>query len=153
MPVYVKLPFIPPSSNNAYFQRGKIRVLTSKGKKFKAEVKTYIAQHCQHFMAYFKKDTPYTLIACFNIGRDELLNKTWPEQAKERYKKYDASNRLKLLEDAICAACSHDDRQHMIVVAAKGMKATEDEPNTEVWVFNQEQESCPVDEWIGQQPR
>lgn len=165
MPVYAKLPFIPPSVNHAYFttiQRPKgkkagksvpIRVLTAKGKKFKTEVKTHMARHHQDFMAYVKPNVPYTLIVCFNLGKDELFNSTWPEKTGERYKKYDASNRLKLMEDAICEACGHDDRQHWNVVASKGPKAAEDEPNTEIWLFDLEKESCPVDNWIGQQPR
>jgi Holliday junction resolvase RusA-like endonuclease len=151
--VYAKLPFIPPSVNHAYFHKGKMRILTSKGKKFKAEVKTYLAKNCQEFLAFFEPNVPYSLLLNFNVAKDDLYFKTWPESAKTRYKTWDASNLIKLMEDAICAACAHDDKQHMIVVASKQVKKQGDPPNTEVWAFNIEREACPVDDWIGRQPR
>jgi len=153
VPASITLPFIPPSTNNAYFQKGHHRVLSAKSRKFKNEVRAYIAKEYPWFLSYFKKDVPYTLMVNFNVERKFLLSKTWPEKATARYKKWDASNRVKLLEDTICDTCGYDDSQHHIVVASKVVKPEGEGSFTEVWVFNLEEEDCPVDNFIGQQPR
>jgi len=149
MPVYCKLPFFPPSANHAYFTKGNRKILASKGRKFKAEVKTYIARQHPEVLSYVNKEDPYTII--FHLAFEAIY--TTGKTAKSRYKKTDVSNRVKLLEDALTDACGHDDSQHMIVVASKSSIREGEEPHVEVWVFNQIQEKCPVDEWIGRQPR
>ena len=146
--LYFKLPFLPPSVNHAYFQKGNRRILTAKGRKFKVEVKTYIARQCPEALDFFNQQDPYTVI--FNLVFESVYTKG--KTAQSRYKKIDVSNRVKLLEDALTDACGHDDSQHQIVAAAKST-AENEEPHVEVWAFNQLKEECPIDEWIGQWPR
>ena len=148
MPAYCKLPFFPPSVNHAYFSKGNRKILTSKGKKFKTEVKTFLAQHCPAFLGCLKPETPYTIV--FNLAFEAIHTKG--KTAQSRYKKIDVTNRVKLLEDALTAAGGYDDCQHMTVVASKDTAVGED-PFVEIWVFNQLDEECPIDEWIGLQPR
>jgi len=149
MPLHFKLPFLPPSVNHAYFQKGNRRILTAKGKKFKVEVKTHIARNCPHVLDFFNREDPYTIIFSLYFEAVHTVGKT----AKSRYKKIDVSNRVKLLEDALTDACGHDDSQHMIVAACKSTVPAGEEPHVEVWAFNQIEEECPIDEWVGRQPR
>lgn len=142
--IYAHIPFLPPSTNHAYFQRGRKRVLTKEGKAFKTNVQTHLARHHQGFLSFFNADTPYCVVIRVQFPRDELYFKGWPEKANNRYKALDATNRVKLVEDAICSACKHDDRQHWQVAVLK--TATEEEQGSlDIWGFNLEQEESPLE--------
>lgn len=144
--IYMQLPFIPPSINTAYFtvvtRVGKAnvpkRVLTQEGKAFKAKTAGYLTQHYPTEMRIFKPDTPYAV--GFLVYFDSVVNKTWPESAETRYKKLDASNRVKLIEDALVVAAGVDDSQFIISMIGKGQGPA----RTDVLVWDLSQESMHI---------
>lgn len=117
--IYMNFPGIPPSDNHAYFtlmsgrgnKRHVKRVLTKVGRAYKTELSTGIVQRYAQELPMFKPNTPYGYLVQLYIGT--LLNITWPEKAESRYKKLDALNRSKLLQDTMGEAFGIDDSQFM----------------------------------------
>ena len=117
--ICLEIPGIPPSANHAYFNhpRGG-RVLSKEGKKYKKETSAYIVQTYFHQLGGIKKNHPYGLLLVFHFPNIE--NKGFKTgTAQTRYKKFDASNRVKLLEDALVTAIDIDDSNFMFVGALK----------------------------------
>jgi len=115
-------------------------VLTTKGKRFKTEVKTHIVRHHQSVLRSMSKDVSYEILFVLHDEHDRIFTKT--EKAKSRYKKYDVSNRVKLLEDAVCEALGYDDCQNFTVSVAK--RVTTENPSVTVWLFPQGEPNGPV---------
>jgi len=99
-------PFIPPSTNHAYtngaFGR---RTLSNKGKAYKKLVTALVTQTVALGPA-MSKDRGWMIWITITTS---ILSKGWPKKAKNRYKTLDASNRVKLLEDAIKDGLGLDD--------------------------------------------
>ena len=146
--IYAKIPFLPPSVNHVFFQRGRMRILTKEGKKYHVEVQTHLARECQPFLSFFQKNIPYAIIINLNVHAERLLFKGWPEKSDTRYKAFDASNYIKVLEDAVVKACGHDDRQHITVAIRKSTIANTEEEYVELWAFNLTEELSPIDEFV-----
>lgn len=142
--IHARLPFFPPSINHAYFQRGKARVLTAAGKKFKVELKAFLAREHQEFLSFFKKDKPYMLIIRLNMDFDKIMFRGWPNKAAQRYKALDASNYVKVLEDALSEACGYDDRQNVAVASIKVPYSAGYESDVELWAISLEDEPDPL---------
>lgn len=74
------------------------------GDQYFAEIQKFLAQH--------KLNSTYRLVILLHFPADQILNKGWV-QAKRTvqtpYKKMDAGNRRKLLEDCLAEALSIDD--------------------------------------------
>lgn len=133
--IYLRLPFFPPSANTAYFTKGSRRILTSAGKKFKNEVKTYLVRHYPEELRFITKNGGYDLL--FVLYFDAIYNKGWPEKSKTRHKRVDATNRVKLLEDALVEAAGHDDCQHTSVSVMKKEVVDSDwTPWCEIYVWS-----------------
>jgi Holliday junction resolvase RusA-like endonuclease len=154
--IHLYVPSLPPSVNAAYFttakRKGKvtipIRVLTPEGKRYKAETKGYIAQHYPSELKFFQPNKPLCLLIKFTFeGFDSLHNKTWPKEAKSRYKKLDVSNRLKIFEDAVSAATGLDDSQNFMVSI---VKVWGKEEGTDLWAWNLEEEGSPYFDYLHQ---
>lgn len=112
-------PGLPPSANNAYVNlpRGGRR-LSKEGEKYKHETLAYFAQHYRKELMTFKKDVPYLVVMSFHF--DHVENEGWATgTAKSRYKKFDATNRPKLLEDVLKDAAGIDDSQNLDVYLRK----------------------------------
>lgn len=138
--ISLSLPNIPPSANHAYFtNRQGGRTLSTAGQKYIRETKTHLAQNFPLLLTAIKPDRPY--LVYFRIYFESVTNKLWPEKAKTRYKTVDASNRIKLLEDALKEACGIDDAQHLMVVVEK----REGPPLTEIFIWGLEEEATPLD--------
>ena len=105
--------------------------MSSVGKKYKRETAAYLAQGYPKELATLKPNTGYLLKVRFRFT--DLENKTWPTSAKTRYKRIDASNRLKLLEDVIAEVSGIDDSQNLTVVLEKIQGIEE---CTEVWIWD-----------------
>lgn len=134
--IYFCIPSLPPSTNHAYFNLpGGGRTLTTKGKKYKRETAAYLSQGYPKDLATLKPNMPYLLKVRFWFS--DLENKTWPNSAKTRYKRIDASNRLKLLEDVISEVAGIDDSQNLTVVIEKRQAKEE---CTEIWMWDFENE-------------
>lgn len=132
--IYLCLPGIPPSANNAYLTVNHMRVLTKGGRKYKNELKSYVARHYPEELKIFVKDEPYVILVEFVFkGRDSLMSKTWPDKAADKYKKVDVTNRVKLFEDVLAEATGIDDRHNFTVCATK--RWDRDHEMTNVWVW------------------
>jgi Holliday junction resolvase RusA-like endonuclease len=142
--IYLSVPSIPPSSNNAYATiRGtNKRVLTPEGKAYKIETTTHLVRKYPKEMMAFKKNVPYLLLVRFWI--DGILNKGYPKTAESRYKKLDTGNRLKLLEDSLKDACALDDSQNVTLVLQK-VQPADGNQKTEIWAWTLEAEKSPFD--------
>lgn len=116
-----ELPGLPPSTNHAYFTLPKGgRSLTKAGKKFKVETAAYITRHLQSQVRDVKQNHPYGLGIQLHMS---IFDKRPGRGA--RYKKVDASNRIKLLEDAVASAIGIDDSQFVTCVIGKVESPTE----------------------------
>jgi Holliday junction resolvase RusA-like endonuclease len=144
--IHFKLEGLPLSVNHAYFQKGKQRILTKKGRAYKTEVKTTLAQQYPQVLSFFQPDKPYCIIFRFTLKH--TTNTT--AKAKTRYKRVDVSNRIKLLEDALTDACGHDDAQHFRVLAWKEQAGPDEPEHVDVWAWSWEDEPCPFDDILGE---
>lgn len=145
-------PWLPPSINHLYgdqtFRGGRNgktlmtkRVLTAEGRRFKKETLAYIVQNFQPQLLFFKKNVPYTFY--YRFVTPELYTQTWPKKAENRYKRFDASNLVKVLEDVIVDASGVDDSNYLTVVSEKRKGPKEE---THIWIWNNEEEGCPFHE-------
>lgn len=132
---------VPPTVNKAYFEKavrkGKqlipVRTLTTKGRAYKREFSTEMVRRYSQQLSFITKNEPYAL--SIRLYLPELLNKGWPQTTQSRYKKLDASNRIKLLEDAIVDAIGIDDSHFMQVSVEKAYGPKEE---THVWIWKTE---------------
>jgi len=144
--IYIHFPWLPPSVNDLYkpvikgtgFRKIAIKVLSVEGRKFKEEAISYLTKTCQEQMRWFKPNGTYVIFALFGIPT--LLNKGWPKTAKTKYKRVDASNRVKALEDVIAEASATDDSNYMLSACQKRISTVEE---TDVWIWNLDDEGCP----------
>lgn len=142
--IRLELPWIPPSSNKAYFDRpGGGRVLTAKGRKFKTETTAHFAQHYPKQMMFWKPDRPYILVMRFHF--EHIENEGYPKKAKARYKVFDGGNRTKLLEDSLKDAGGIDDSQTLTSIWQKEQDARE---HTIIWAWSLEEEACELYELV-----
>lgn len=139
--IQVTLQGLPPSSNNAYFHRGRKRILTTTGRKYKNEVVAALSQDFRKEMMIFKKNASYMFF--FVFFSTDLYNKNFKEGGKlNRYKKFDGGNLTKLLEDCFSEAGGFDDSQTMTSI---WQKKHGDADRTRIYVWNLEEEGDPFD--------
>lgn len=134
--IHLKLPTLPPSTNTAYITVARKRILTKEGRAYKAQTTAYIVKNFPTVLTIFKPDTAYGYIV--QLSFPNLLNKGWPNEAQTRYKRLDATNRSKLLEDAMAEAFGIDDS----VFLSTRFDKIQGEEQTHIWVWNMEEE-CP----------
>lgn len=139
--IYLEFPWTPPSLNHMYItRRGGGRALSEAGKKFKAETKTFLVQKYPTALRFFKPNKPYHLYVRFSFP--EVETKGYATGKANRYKTFDATNRIKILEDVLKDVAGIDDAQNMVVTVAK-----EKGPEmTRIWVWSPEEEESPFDE-------
>jgi len=145
MGIRLELPGLPPSINKAYFNlpyggRG----LTKEVKKYKTEVRVYLATRYHKELSYFKPNEPYLIFFRFTFV--ELENKTWGRDKKSavsRYKRTDATNRIKLLEDVLKELTGVDDSNTMTFIV---QKVKGPQPKREIFVWATQREESPFDE-------
>jgi Holliday junction resolvase RusA-like endonuclease len=96
---------LPPSTNQLYSNFHGKRVLSAGGKRYKRKIAMQVAQEFPAAGPFTNAD-PFSLkiVLHFDIH-------TRTKGAKNRYKKFDVSNRVKVLEDALCESFGIDDRQ------------------------------------------
>jgi hypothetical protein len=112
-------PGLPPSANNAYVNlpHGGRR-LSKEGEKYKHETIAHFTRNYRREFMIFKPNTPYLMVMSFYF--DAIENAGWATgTAKTRYKKFDATNRPKLLEDVLKDAAGIDDSQNLDVYLRK----------------------------------
>jgi len=138
--IRIELPFLPPTTNHAY-STNKFggRRLSSEGKEFKNETKVLIARKYTTALRAVHKDMPLVILAKFYF--ETIVNETWPGKAKNRYKKLDVTNRIKLLEDALAEALGVDDSCTLSFIPDK---CVGDSERTVLYIWSVEEEECPV---------
>lgn len=146
--IYMALPTVPPSVNAIYMTIMKaqgggkrpipIRVLTTEGQRYKKETTADLVKRYPTELKKFVPNKPYHVL--FKLHIPDLLTKTWPAKAKSRYKKLDATNRIKVLEDVLADIAAVDDSSNMLVLVQKLEAPAE---KTEIWAWNVEEEKSP----------
>jgi Holliday junction resolvase RusA-like endonuclease len=147
--IKIVIPGLPPSDNHAYQSQRKrqgrsfvvIRTLSPEGRKYKRETTAFIAQNHAFDLASIKLNHPYGLAIQFAF--ESLENKTWPKRAETRYKKTDAGNRRKLVEDCLAESGGYDDSQHLTIITDK---CSGPEEETRIWLWDMVEEGdLPAD--------
>lgn len=110
--VHLQLQLLPPSYNAAYITtRGGGRALSEEGAAYKTETISELQRNYPMLLSFWQPDVPYFLIATMLFDHNQIFTST--KKAKNRYKKLDADNRLKLFLDALSIATGVDDSQYM----------------------------------------
>jgi len=139
--IRLSVPSLPPSSNNAYFNRpGGGRSLTKIGEGYKNITKAHLQQNYRRELMEFRPNRPYLIAVTFYFL--DLQNKTWPKTAESRYKRLDTSNRIKLLEDVLKDVSGVDDSNTLTLILTKTIGSPE---RTELAVWDLEKEESPFD--------
>ena len=114
----IELP-MPPSVNKLYYVRNGRKALSSEGRALKEQMKTAVSLLCVSNPAVGDlTNTPLTLHLVFYFP--EIENRGWSQKkTTTRYKRVDVSNRVKLVEDAICEALGIDDSAFMSIHLSK----------------------------------
>lgn len=135
--LHLYLPSVPPSANHLYRRtRGGGRALSEEGRRYRLDTKTYLVRNFPAELKALKKNVPWLLIIHFTFPKDLLLVKDYPNKsANNRYKKFDVTNRVKALEDALTATTNVDDSHNWIVLIRKSVGDT---PSTHLWLHNLE---------------
>ena len=140
--IRLSVPGVPPSQDNAYMpvRKGRLAIiiLSPAGRKFKTETTAYLTKKFPLELARMRPNYPYALFARYYMERIE--NKTYPEAAKNRYKHFDTTNRIKLLEDVIADVSAVDDSHYTFSAGEKREGLPE---RTDIWIWNLEEEGCP----------
>lgn len=147
--IHIRVPGVPPTTNHAYvhIRKANKRVLSKEGQRYQNETIAYIAQNYSQELKFFQQNRPYSLIADVTFkGRESLICNTWPEKAKFRYQKLDASNRVKLFEDAFAKVTGIDDSHYFFYGIGKFWHVEKEEIN--VWVWCCEEGPDPIDEFL-----
>lgn len=102
---------LPPTSNKIYF-RGTI--LSTAAREYAERFAHYMARNHLHIINQMDPLAIYEISLDFYF--ESVINPTWEnpkvkpsKRAKDRYKRFDLSNRIKLLEDCVKDAIGIDD--------------------------------------------
>lgn len=142
--IQLELPSLPISVNHAYMHivaKGRVlRVLTKEGRAYQKETTAYLASHYPAELALFNKATPYLIYVILYVP--DIYTKGWPKKAASRYKRLDATNRLKLLEDVLTEVTAVDDSNNLMVAVHKRHGEV---PRTVIRAWDLENEDTPFD--------
>ncbi len=140
--IRLELPLIPPSLNNAYFNRPHGgRVLTKAGKNFKNLSESHLSRTYPQELRFFQANKPYLIVIRFFF--EDVETKGFASgKAKNRYKVFDGGNRTKLLEDVLKDVGGIDDSQTLTSIWEKKQGLPE---RTLLWAWNLEEEATPFD--------
>ena len=120
--LWLRYPTIPQSVNSIYFTRGRKRILSSEGRKFKNGFIVSRGGLPASTLMKFEADpnAAYVLEMWFFLPQEKLYNKTFGQRdGVARFKKMDVSNLIKLAEDAISELLGIPDQNNFTVIAHK----------------------------------
>jgi Holliday junction resolvase RusA-like endonuclease len=127
-------PTLPPSSNKIFF-RG--TTLTRVAREYAETFAAYAAQKYLPEIMKLNRDGVYAIHLRFFF--ESLVNETWnnpavrpSKRAKDRYKRFDLDNRIKLLTDCIRDAIDIDDSR--VFAASQEKHQDPKEPRVEIYV-------------------
>jgi Holliday junction resolvase RusA-like endonuclease len=143
--IHLKIDGLPPSLNNLYVKtRGGGRALSEEGQKYKRETITYLAQQFPQEMRKLKPNVPY--LALFVFYFETLENKGWATGKASRYKRTDAGNRVKIIEDCAKDAGGYDDSQNMSLIIVKRQCVPPTPEQSHVFIWDLSVERSPFDD-------
>ena len=116
---------MPPTLNKSYINTNKGRRLTTHAKKTKETITKVVALYLLKNDINTSKLKNSKLFLRVDFYFKNVENKGWPKKAKNRYKKNDISNRLKLLEDAVSDAVGIDDSNTFEITLTKNQHRQE----------------------------
>jgi Holliday junction resolvase RusA-like endonuclease len=130
-------PELPPSSNHIYI---KGTILTREAREYAERFSQYCAQNYLHLINEIIRPGPRSIYGIHlrfffeTVINDTYMNPKVPasKQAKTRYKKFDLTNRIKLLEDCVRDAIGVDDCLTFVASQEKHMDPSL--PRVEVYV-------------------
>ena len=126
---------MPPTDNHIYFNlHGLGRVLTKSARQYKSRVKESTSRIAITEKRSFREHVPYRVRILIYMS---LYTKGWPKKAKWRFRKADASNRTKLILDAVAEAIGVDDR-HFV-----DLRIRKEHTDKEPYVIITVEEVCP----------
>ena len=131
---------LPPSDNKLTFTmmvgKGRYpkRILTEEARACQMTVKQSVASLALMTDKVFREDVKYTCV--IHVFFEKVENAGWPDKANSRYKQLDATNRIKLVTDAVSTAIGIDDRHHFSTYIIK----REDPEDPRIMVIIREQE-------------
>jgi len=143
------VPFLPPSDNHIRVHRRQGgEVYSKEAEAFRAQFRAYAQANyfvpIQRFVQGHHPAAGYRLVMVFYF--DTLVNQGWIEtdrsgkrKAKAPYKRMDAGNRRKLIEDCLASTLGIDDSLSMELTLVKSMDP--DRPRVEIIL----QEVSPAD--------
>jgi Holliday junction resolvase RusA-like endonuclease len=128
-------PILPPTSNKIYF-RG--TSLTRTAREYAESFASYMAQHYLSEIIKLDREAVYAVHLHFYF--QTTVNESWnnpsvkpSKRAKDRYKRFDLDNRIKLLTDCVRDAIDIDDSRFLAGSQEKHM----DPNNVRVEIFIQ----------------
>lgn len=134
---------LPPSINEVYMtvraNKATLRILTPVGRRFKNEAEAHLARTYPTQLAKMRPNFPYALFFRFNFLK--INNAGWKTGTAARYKRFDVSNRIKVLEDSLSDVCSVDDSNFTFVSCEKVQGPEE---LTEIYIWNLDEEESPI---------
>jgi hypothetical protein len=110
------------------------KVLSAVGRSWIKTTQAYLTKHYATellLQPFLQPNVPYLL--WLEFGTPELENAGFPKHAANRFKKFDVSNGVKLLEDVIVKLSGIDDAQNIGVLASKCYAS---EPRTDVRIYD-----------------
>lgn len=107
---------MPPSVNALYFTKGSRRILTTEGRIYKDSIKEMMANIAAKQHSYDITLENIRLSVSYDFFFKNIESKSWKAgKSKNRFRKIDISNRVKVLEDGIVEGLGIDDTQFMQV--------------------------------------
>jgi len=128
--MYLVYPELPPSSNKIYFRGTRLR---REAREYKERFKYYVTRTYLSTLQQLNHDGAYAVTLRFFFPT--VINETYGQgknAAKTWYKKFDLTNRVKLLEDCVRDVIGIDDSQTFMACQEK--HHSPDNPRVEVFI-------------------
>lgn len=130
-------PVLPPSANHIYI---KGHILTTEARRYSEQFSMYCTQNYMHLINSELSPSPTSLYGLhLRFFFETVINKDYnnlkiPEsrRAKTRYKRFDLTNRVKLLEDCVRDVIGIDDCMTFVATMEKHMDPSF--PRVEIYV-------------------
>lgn len=116
--IRIRLNNFPPSTNQAYFNGPRGRVLSAEGRRYQATTKDVISSQYGFQLWSIRKDVAYRIDYIFYTS-------VYTKKGASKFRRIDVTNRVKLLEDALTEVAGIDDSQCTTVVLRKVHSETE----------------------------
>jgi Holliday junction resolvase RusA-like endonuclease len=111
---------MPPSVNSLYFTKGGKRILTTEGRVYKDSIKQLMADIGSKQSEHDIVMDNIKLSITYDFYFKGVETKSWHTgKSKNRFRKVDISNRVKVLEDGLVEGLGIDDTQFMRVNITK----------------------------------